>query len=284
LKRHRFEIETPAPNRSFVYGCLRFVGRLFWEIIKLVNFLPKPFLWLFVKKQRTKGVLLVIVELLVLVTLLVYLARGVDYFTPGKNDTWFHDQVRHGYGDVVTSWWGYVYFVQFWQHDRAEKLALVMANDKQSSRFSRASMATWAIVNAAETAGFDIELTALLLTIASWESGFQADVRANSSSACGYFQFISATGQQVGMDWWQCMSPVGNAQAMTRIMRVYLTYLPKGKHDFLSEATMKSIYLIHHDGPKRQGKSDPNNVWPQKRQFFMTKTKKYFDILKSQKH
>jgi hypothetical protein len=282
LKEHRFEIETLPPRRSFAYRCLRYPGRLLGGIFKLISFIPKPFWWaLFSKKHRAKGIFLVIVELVVLATLMVFLARGVDYFTPGKNDTWFHDQVRLGYGQLITSWWRGAYVLQFWQHDRAEELAAVLTANKQSSKFMRSSMATWAIVDAAEEAGFDNDLTALLLTIASWESGLQANVRARTSSACGYFQFISATGQRIGMDWWQCMSPVGNSQAMMRIMRRYITYLPEGKHDFLSEDTMKTIYLIHHDGPKRRGKSDPNNVWPPKRQFFLTNTRRYFDILQA---
>lgn len=113
----------------------------------------------------------------------------------------------------------------------------------------------------ARKANLSIEHQAVLLATAEIESGFNPMARAPTSSACGLFQFIKATGKRYGLTRDNCMDPRLNAQAgiehyldnfNNRIAKevVHLT----GAEKLLK--VFELSYYLHHDGPQSDNHSD----------------------------
>jgi len=118
-----------------------------------------------------------------------------------------------------------------------------------------------AILYHARKANLASEHQAVLLTIAEIESGFNPMARASSSSACGLFQFIKATGKRYNLPREDCMNPMLNAKAGVQ------HYLDNFNGRVLDEVKalsgpeklikiFKLSYFMHHDGPKSDNPSD----------------------------
>jgi hypothetical protein len=118
-----------------------------------------------------------------------------------------------------------------------------------------------AILFNARKSGLGIEDQAVLLAIAEIESGFNPMAKAESTSACGLFQFVKKTGEQFGLAQENCMNPWLNAMAG---VQHYMVNYQKRVQDSVTEVfgperlfrTFEISYYMHHDGP---ASSNPSN-------------------------
>jgi len=118
-----------------------------------------------------------------------------------------------------------------------------------------------AILFHARKAGLSVEHQAVLLATAEIESGFNPMAKASTTSACGLYQFVKATGEMYGLKQNDCMNPWLNAKAGVahyidnyekRIAdKVTATQGPEQVFEIYEAA-----YYMHHDGPNY---SDPSN-------------------------
>lgn len=112
-----------------------------------------------------------------------------------------------------------------------------------------------AILTHARQAGLNRQHQAILLAIAEIESGFNPMARAPTSSACGLFQFIKATGKRYALTRENCMDPHLNATAgVQHYLDNFNNRVKKNVRNLTgTEQLIKSFelsYYLHHDGPK----------------------------------
>lgn len=117
-----------------------------------------------------------------------------------------------------------------------------------------------AILFHARKASLPIEDQAVLLAIANIESGFNAFARANTTTACGLFQFIQATGEAFSLSSAECMDPWKNAEAgINHYLANYNKRVGQQVHDLsgaeLVFRTFELSYYLHHDGPASTSQS-----------------------------
>lgn len=111
-----------------------------------------------------------------------------------------------------------------------------------------------AVLFNARRSGLSIEDQAALLAVVEVESGFNPVAKAPTTSACGLFQFVKATGITFGLKPENCMNPWLNAEAgirhyldhYERIVRSQINGLSGPERVF---KTFELSYYIHHDGP-----------------------------------
>lgn len=118
-----------------------------------------------------------------------------------------------------------------------------------------------AILSAARQAGLSIEHQAVLLATAEVESGFNPMARAATTSACGLFQFVKATGKKFGLNASQCFDPQLNAAAgVKHYVQNYQNKVEAQVADLSgSEKLLKMYeltYYLHHDGPLSKNPSN----------------------------
>jgi hypothetical protein len=111
-----------------------------------------------------------------------------------------------------------------------------------------------AILFQARKAGLSIEHQAVLLATAEIESGFNPMARAQTSTACGLFQFIRETGSRYELSPEQCMNPWLNAASGIEHYRDNLQRSINAKVTGLVGSELlfelyKQSYYLHHDGP-----------------------------------
>jgi Transglycosylase SLT domain len=96
--------------------------------------------------------------------------------------------------------------------------------------------------------------TAVLLGIAAIESGFNPFAKAPTTTACGTYQFIRATGTQYGVSDETCFNPTRNARAQVKHFHAIIGQPTvqrelHGKDVTQRLVTMfKEVYCRHHDG------------------------------------
>ncbi len=118
-----------------------------------------------------------------------------------------------------------------------------------------------AVLYEARKAGLPLVDQAVLLATVEVESGFNPMARAPTTTACGLFQFVRATGNRYDLDPRDCMDPWKNAAAGVRhyldnykkSVEPYVRYLHGPERVF---TTFEKSYYLHHDGPNS---SDPSN-------------------------
>lgn len=118
-----------------------------------------------------------------------------------------------------------------------------------------------AILFNARKSGLGVEDQAVLLAIAEIESGFNPMAKAETTSACGLFQFVKKTGEQFGLAQENCMNPWLNAMAG---VQHYVINYQKRVQDSVSDVAgperlfriFEISYYMHHDGP---ASSNPSN-------------------------
>ena len=118
-----------------------------------------------------------------------------------------------------------------------------------------------AVLFYARKAQLSIEHQAALLAIAEVESGFNPMARALTTSACGLFQFVEATGKRYRLERQECMDPWHNAQA--GVEHYMDNYEKRIKNAGLPEAGRERAfrlfelsYHLHHDGASSQVASE----------------------------
>jgi Transglycosylase SLT domain len=110
-----------------------------------------------------------------------------------------------------------------------------------------------AVLFHAREAELSIEHQAVLLSIVEVESGFNPIARAPTTSACGLFQFVRATGKRYDLQRGGCMDPWQNAEAGIKHYKDNYKIRVEKKVDNLegSERVFKIFelsYYLHHDG------------------------------------
>ena len=110
-----------------------------------------------------------------------------------------------------------------------------------------------AVLFHARRAGLSLLHQAVLLATVEVESGFNPMARAPTTSACGLFQFVRATGIAFGLSQAECMDPWLNAKAgVKHYIRNYQEKVEKRVTGFtgpeLLFATFEHTYYLHHDG------------------------------------
>lgn len=106
----------------------------------------------------------------------------------------------------------------------------------------------------ATRANLSVIETAVLLTIADKESGFNPLAKAKDTTACGLNQFIAETGNRFGLQETECFNPAPNARAQIRHFQKIIN-LPAVKgalqHKSNEERLLymfQEVYCRHHDG------------------------------------
>ena len=111
-----------------------------------------------------------------------------------------------------------------------------------------------AVLFHARKAGLPIEHQAVLLATVEIESGFNPMARADTTSACGLFQFVKKTGEAFDLKSADCMNPWANARAGVEhfIANYERTVRPEIKDLTGAERLFRTFelsYYLHHDGP-----------------------------------
>lgn len=118
-----------------------------------------------------------------------------------------------------------------------------------------------AILAQARLAGLDIEDQAILLAIADIESGFNPLAQAQTTTACGLFQFVQRTGESFSLSVSECMDPWKNARAEVEHYISNYDHRVKSQVQDLVGAekvlrTFELSYYLHHDGPNSENPSN----------------------------
>ena len=142
-------------------------------------------------------------------------------------------------------------------------------NSDSAREFLNAGAPQWAqregvraILYHARKAGLSIEDQAVLLATADVESGFNPMARADTTSACGLFQFVKRTGEAFGLKSDECMNPWENARAgiehyqMLLRTKISPAIAPLGGAERVVR-TFELTYYLHHDGINS---SSPDNM------------------------
>jgi hypothetical protein len=127
--------------------------------------------------------------------------------------------------------------------------------------FLRSGAPTWiqrdsvrAVLFHARRKNLSLSDQAVLLATVEVESGFNPMARASTTSACGLFQFVKATGIQYGLSPDKCMDPWLNAEAGVAHYLDNYQRSVKNKVENLrgiekAFRTFELSYYLHHDGP-----------------------------------
>ncbi|MEJ2419753.1 MAG: transglycosylase SLT domain-containing protein [Exilibacterium sp.] len=118
-----------------------------------------------------------------------------------------------------------------------------------------------AVLFYARRENLSIEHQAVLLATVEIESGFNPLARAPTTTACGLFQFVKATGKRYKLSMENCMDPWRNAEAGVK------HYIDNYKDRIQSEThalkgaekafrLFELSYYLHHDGPQSQNPSN----------------------------
>jgi len=118
-----------------------------------------------------------------------------------------------------------------------------------------------AILTVAQSAGLSLEHQAVLLATAEVESGFNPMATAATSTACGVFQFIRATGAQFGLSQADCMDPWKSTEAeiahyQQNYERRIEDLVPEGEGPDKLLRMFELSYYLHHDGQQSNNPSD----------------------------
>jgi hypothetical protein len=113
----------------------------------------------------------------------------------------------------------------------------------------------WAVLKSMRERALSIEDQAIIMAIVWQESRFHAFAKNRSSTACGLYQLIAATGLQHELKWWRCMDPLANARAGTALYHRYR--LNNGS--FLER--LRCSYLKHYYGRGSGCGNDPSRIW-----------------------
>jgi len=118
-----------------------------------------------------------------------------------------------------------------------------------------------AILFNARKAGLSIEDQAVLLAIADIESGFNPLAQAQTTTACGLFQFVQKTGETFSLSAAECMDPWKNARAEVEHYTSNYEHRVKAQTESLtgSEKVLRTFelsYYLHHDGPYSENPSN----------------------------
>jgi hypothetical protein len=140
-------------------------------------------------------------------------------------------------------------------------------NSFGSREFLRSGAPNWiqresvrAVLFHARKEGLSLEHQAVLLATVEVESGFNPMARARTTTACGLFQFVKATGLQFGLSPENCMNPWLNARAgVAHYLKNYRdTVHRKVQHLSGVERAFRTFefsYYLHHDGPNSSNPS-----------------------------
>jgi hypothetical protein len=118
-----------------------------------------------------------------------------------------------------------------------------------------------AVLYHARKEGLSIEHQAALLATVEIESGFNPMARAPTTTACGLFQFVRATGKRYGLSMENCMDPWLNAKAgINHYLDNYNRRIHKSvkKLEGYEQAfrIFELSYYLHHDGPQSNNPSN----------------------------
>jgi hypothetical protein len=145
----------------------------------------------------------------------------------------------------------------------------VRLGQRGAEEFLRVGAPDWAqregvraILFHARRAGLSVEDQAVLLATAEVESGFNPMAKAPTTTACGLFQFVRATGSKYGLSQADCMNPSANAKA--GIAHYLDNYNDRVRGDISGLTGAERVfklyelsYYLHHDGPNS---SNPSNM------------------------
>ncbi len=130
-----------------------------------------------------------------------------------------------------------------------------------SREFMNAGASSWlrqvtieTIFDEARRARMNQVETAVLLAIASVESGFNPLAKAPTTTACGTFQFIRDTGADYGLSDSTCFNPTLNVRAQVKHFRAIIGQ-SKVQQALQDKSTterlvfmFREVYCRHHDG------------------------------------
>ena len=105
------------------------------------------------------------------------------------------------------------------------------------------------IVSQAQTHGLSLLETAFLLAVARFESGFNPDAAAQSTSASGLGQFIDRTAAAYGLTVENRFNATANVQAMISAFYDLGKKTTKSDSQEEVEARLTMLYGLYHDGP-----------------------------------
>ncbi len=118
-----------------------------------------------------------------------------------------------------------------------------------------------AVLKTARDYKLDLIHQAALLATVDIESGFNPIAKAESTTACGLFQFVKYTGLQYGLSQRDCMNPWLNAQSgVAHYMDNYRDSVAHRVEELSGRErlskTFEFSYYLHHDGPNSSSPSD----------------------------
>ena len=146
--------------------------------------------------------------------------------------------------------------------------SLADIDSRGSREFMRAGAPSWmqhesikAIIEGSREAGLSLEHQAVLLATAEIESGFNPMARAATTSACGIFQFVKATGAAFGLNDSDCFDPWKSTEAeIAHYRQNYERRIEERvAHMEGPERLLRMFelsYYLHHDGPLSKDPSD----------------------------
>ena len=146
--------------------------------------------------------------------------------------------------------------------------SLADIDSRGSREFMRAGAPSWmqhesikAIIEGSREAGLSLEHQAVLLATAEIESGFNPMARAATTSACGIFQFVKATGAAFGLNDSDCFDPWKSTEAeIAHYRQNYERRIEERvAHVEGPERLLRMFelsYYLHHDGPLSKDPSD----------------------------
>lgn len=131
----------------------------------------------------------------------------------------------------------------------------------QGKPFTRVGAPEWmqregvrAILYHARRNGLSLEHQAVLLATVEVESGFNPLAKAPTTTACGLFQFVRATGLKYELSPQDCMNPWSNAASgVAHYLDNYQNTVAEAVKDLSGSeklfVTFERTYYLHHDGP-----------------------------------
>jgi hypothetical protein len=146
--------------------------------------------------------------------------------------------------------------------------SLADIDSRGSREFMRAGAPSWmqhesikAIIEGSREAGLSLEHQSVLLATAEIESGFNPMARAATTSACGIFQFVKATGAAFGLKDSDCFDPWKSTEAeIAHYRQNYERRIEERvAHVEGPERLLRMFelsYYLHHDGPLSKDPSD----------------------------
>ncbi len=237
----------PLPQSTPLSDFLRFFSLTIASSLSLLWFLTKGMCWYGVKHPLH---VLLNISMVVLLALVVVTGSEIhSQMILGKISDQTIDKVIEGSR-----------FTREYDSDEV--------NRGSTREFLRVGAPVWAqresvraILFHSRKAGLSIDDQAVLLAIADIESGFNPMARASTTTACGLFQFVKATGETFALPQSDCMDPWRNAEAG---VAHYLYNYERRVGPQLQGADgterlfrlFELSYYLHHDGPQS---NNPNN-------------------------